>query len=268
MGWASLLEEGYSTGVCDGCPATGDIFWPVGSVDCCWRGLARGRVLNFIGDCVWSPVGSRPHLLLTANDALAEYAAKINFRARGWWEEHGDGRAWSEVVQEIPARYLHLTLTWLDRLTAELDEASWGRLCDEFTGRMSALPPCEVAVGEPMVRRHAVEVYVHPTPELLAVGAQARAAVRAVFGEDAAPEPPVGKLWRPHLSTLYGAAEFVDVGLEAALREGLSFAAGEHATVLRMPAEGILVDQDTFAVGGFWWDEETACRVPVGGVDQ
>ena len=221
---------------------------------------------NFFADRVWSPLGSRPHILLTGSTDLAAYAASINARARRWWERQpgSTGRRWDDLVREVPGHYLHITLTWLDRLTTEVDAAELRQLSDELVDRFAALSPTEVRIGEPMVRTHAVELYVHPSPQLNAIAAQARAALRVVLGDDAAPEPPQGKPWRPHLSTFYGNAEFDSAGLAETLLDGPA-PAGGHTTVLTMPAEGILVDQDTFRDEGFWWDTATARSITVGG---
>lgn len=214
---------------------------------------------------MWSPLGSRPHLLLTADQALADYAASVNSRARAWWAAHGDGRAWDDVVQELPSHYLHITLAWLDRPTNQVSPDEWNRVRAEAARRLAAVPLVEVRIGEPIVGPYALEVYVHPSAELDEVAAQARAALRAVFGERAAPEPPADKPYRPHLSCFYGTAAFDDAGLQEALLDGTSRGDDEHSTVLTMPAQAILTDQDTFHPGGFRWDATSAVRMPVGG---
>jgi hypothetical protein len=220
-------------------------------------------VRNFLSDRVWSPLGSRPHILLTANEALIDYGALLNHRARKWWEQGPDTRNWDDVVQQLPGHFLHITLDWLDRPTSRTTPEQWQQLQDELTRRFAALPPAEVQVGEPMVRSHALEVYIHPTPELNEIAAQARSALQMVFGKEAVPDRAPDKPWRPHLSTFYGAAEFDDDGLRQALvtddvEEG-------HTTVLTMPAIAVLVDQDTFAPGGFTWDTTTATTLQIGG---
>ncbi|MDT7783515.1 MAG: Cyclic phosphodiesterase-like protein [Pseudonocardiales bacterium] len=215
-------------------------------------------------DRIWSPPGSRPHLLLLGDEALAAYAAELNGWIRSWWEQHGDDRTWHEIVEEIPAHYLHLTLTWVDQLTAQVGPQAWNRLREEFAARMAEVEPVRVSIGEPMVRSVALELYVHPSPELQDLATRARASVRAVFGDAAAPEPTEQRPYRPHVSTLYSRAAFNTDGLQHALLKDFGLAVGEHSTVFTMNPAAILCDQDTFAAGGFRWDQDSAVVIPVG----
>lgn len=221
--------------------------------------------MHSFGDRTWHPSGARPHILIPASPAAA-YAAAVNARSARWWTTQPGGavHGWDEVVQELPAHYLHVTLAWLDRLTSELDPADLVRLHDNLADRFSGLVPFEITIGPALVKSHAVEVYVDPVPELAALAAGARAALRTVFGDTAAPEP-TSKPYRPHLSTLYGRRWYDSEGLI----DTLAYTVDDHGDLLRtvtMPVtEVILVEhQDTFADSGFRWDDTTVRVIPLG----
>lgn len=216
-------------------------------------------MLDFFGAKAWSPSGSRPHLLLTTSYQVADYAKIVTTRARDWWNEQGHERSWDDVVREIPAERLHITLAKIDRLTAGIKHADWDRLRDTVTAKLAELPPTQVRIGAPVLRPYALELMVHPDPEVVAIAEHARAAVREMLGADVA--PPAGKPFRPHMSVLYGAAEFDDAGLLDAVSTGIL-----SGVVVTMPARAILVDvlQDSSAPGGYRWATETAAAIPIG----
>lgn len=101
-----------------------------------------------------------------------------------------------------------------------------------------------------------------PSPALDRLAAVARAALRAVLGADAAPEPVMP--WRSHISTAYGRHTVDTEGLADALAR-VTGPDGRLLTAVTMPVGSVIVvDQDTFHPDGLSWDSTSVRTVPIG----
>lgn len=214
---------------------------------------------------IWSPVGSRPHIEIPAAPAVAELAAAYTAQAAAWWAEHDDPRDFHAIVRPVAPEFLHLTVGWLDQLTATLAPGAFDALHAVLTDRLADLEPFEVTVGPGIVGAVALELYVAPILQAAALAATVRGAIRDVFGADAAPEPPPARPWRPHITAFYGAASFSTDALASRVLCTLAPGEGCLITPVTMAVDAVLlVDQDTWGSDGLAWNQDTARRIALG----
>lgn len=213
----------------------------------------------------WSPLGSRPHIEIPAS---AEVAALVDAYVRqtaAWWTKQSNGRSFDDVFRLIAAEFLHMTVGWVDQLTADLEPGKFDDLHERLVSRLAEVDAFEVTVGPAIVSRCALELYIVPTAEASRLAAAVRAAIRDTFGAHAAREPEPARLWRPHLSAFYSRAEVNTDGLASAV--GYTLVPGEERliTPVTMPVDAVLlVDQDTWGPDGLAWNQDTARRIALG----
>ncbi|MCK2245412.1 MULTISPECIES: 2'-5' RNA ligase family protein [unclassified Crossiella] len=220
-------------------------------------------MLNF-QDRAWSPRGSRPHLYLTTPGLEPLQRAYLK-RIDAWWAtQYPDGPARPTALPRVEPRYLHITLAWLDVLSAQVTSQQWEALAEQVAPALAQIEPFEVMVGPAFLATVGVEVYVDPDPRLAELAAASRAAIRAVFGDAAAPEP--SQPFRPHISLAYAAADVDTETLGSALTRA-ELPAGQLLRPQRVPVTAVsIVDNDTFPEdgGGLRWDEQTSRVVQLG----
>ncbi|MDG4795205.1 2'-5' RNA ligase family protein [Micromonospora sp. WMMD1082] len=216
-------------------------------------------------ETMWSPPGSRPHIEIPASGQVHALAEVYLAQTRTWWAEQDDSRPFEAVFRPVAPEFRHLTVAWLDQLTADITAEHLDDLHTALGARLRHIAPFDVTVGPAIMGLYALELYVAPHPQADAVAAAARAAIREVFGAQAAPEPPPARPWRPHITACYGRQRADTDAL--ASRIAYTFAPDtEHLiTPATMPVDAVLlVDQNTWGPTGLAWDTDTARRIPLG----
>ncbi|RSM53964.1 hypothetical protein DMB66_37950 [Actinoplanes sp. ATCC 53533] len=216
-------------------------------------------------DTLWSPTGSRPHIEVPASPQVAGLAAAYVAQSRAWWDEQNDERDFDEVFEVVNTPFLHMTVAWLDMLSTSLSPGQFDTLHDTLARRLAALAPFEVRVGPATVGLYAVELYIVPNTQANELAGHARAALREVFGETAAPEPRPVRPWRAHVTAMYG-RQRVDTD---ALASRLAYTTSPEGQGLLAPVtmtvdHVLLVDQDTWGPDGLAWNQHTARTVALG----
>jgi hypothetical protein len=215
-------------------------------------------MLNFDEE-MWSPLGPRPHTIIPVSAEVAEMAEAIVDHIKKWWSEQGDSRDFHQVFRPIQPRYLHLTLSWLDRLSTSLDRSQLIALADAIEKRTSVLPPCEIQVGPLQVGTYAIELYVNPHPTLELIDSEIRSAFQEVFGVDSVPEPPVDRPFRPHIAAFYCQRQVNTDTLNSRLWYVSGLSDNGLLKPTRMPVNQVLLcDMDTWSETGLQWSNENS----------
>ena len=216
-------------------------------------------------ETMWSPAGARPHIEVPVPDPVRRLARAYLAQTRAWWAEQGDDRPFETVFRIIDEEFLHLTVGWLDRLTTDLAFEQLDALYAALAARLSHLEPFAVTVGPAIAGRYALEMYVVPNPQATALAAAVRAAIRDIFGAQAAPEPAPARLWRPHISVFYGSRAVDTDALASRIAYTLAPGTDHLATPVTMPVDAVLlVDQDTWGNAGLSWDNGTTRTIKLG----
>lgn len=201
-----------------------------------------------LGTRRWSPDGARPHVLAVPGPPVADLAALYLDQIHAWWQQTGNGPL-DAVLAPVPADRLHLTLGWADRLTTTLPADAIGDLADELTTYLHQVGPVPVRLGPAIVAAVAIELHVMPSPQLDALAAISRRALRHIAGDDAAPEPPAGRPWRPHVSIAYAQAAVDTDEVAYTLRRAVTQDGALPRPVDWLLDEVIAVDQDMWPAG-------------------
>lgn len=218
-----------------------------------WMSRLRDRELgDFYTDRRWSPEGARLHVLL-----VPEVGPQLT-------ETYGlVMHAWSHVLRPVPAHQVHATLSWVRApVAAEISTETRQQVADELRARFEELEPLSTLAGRTVdpahVRPYGVRCEVPEEPKdpggrlLYAYATAACAALRAVFGADAVPDP------RPdaHLALAYGTGgQIVRPESRSTLHADLRALEPyyTHRPVLGA-CRIILTDADTFATPATEWD--------------
>lgn len=217
------------------------------------------------GETRWSPDGSRPHVDVLVTPEVAALAAAYLDHARVWWGQQADPRQFEQVFRPVIPDYLHLTLTWLDRVTAKVGTGLMNDIEVALRTRLSDLPPFEITAGPGTVGYYALELFVTPSDAADALARAARQALRDAVGPDAVPEPPTDRPWCPHVAILHGRQRVDTDGLASRILYVPPPAATALLRPTTMRIDGVvLVDQDTWGPNGLAWDQQTARCIPLG----
>ncbi|WP_433531342.1 2'-5' RNA ligase family protein [Micromonospora sp. CA-263727] len=216
-------------------------------------------------ETMWSPPGSRPHIEIPATEQVHALAGACLAQTRTWWAEQGDSRPFEVVFRTIAPEFLHLTVGWLDQLTVSLTPGQLDALHTALVGRLRHIAPFDVTVGPAFMGLYALELYVVPSRQADALAGAVRAAIREVFGAQAAPEPSPARWWRPHISVFYGCQPADTDALASRIAYTPAPGGDRLIAPIAMAVDAVLlVDQDTWGPTGLAWDTGTARRIPLG----
>jgi len=199
----------------------------------------------------WSPVGSRPHVLIPV------YGSDVAALASHYSYDHDLGEwysEWDELLRGVHPFFWHLTLAWLDTPTARTEPGNWLALRKALLPALANVGPVVLTAGTAVVSEHGVHLRVNRTPELDQLADAAREAMHSVFGA-AAPVSDHGPDWQPHIALFHGRADVKTPS--GPLRV-------THLAATMPVREVLLVDHDTWGPDGPRWDIASARRVPVG----
>lgn len=214
----------------------------------------------FREDRCWSPEGARPHILIplpAAVGALAEVYTGVLDRWREDWTRH---------LQPVQARFLHVTLTWLDTPSSGLAVGWADRLAGELAERLAGCRTFQLRFGPAIPSTYAVELYVGPDAPAADLARRCREAMHAVFGADAPVATPTQ--YRPHCAIAYSRTAESEDGLGRLLMSATAPGSAFRPEPAQVLVDTVIVtDQDTFAPGGLTWNETSVRTVPFPGAE-
>lgn len=205
----------------------------------------------------WTPLGSRPHVLIPISADVTALAAVYTDALPSWRAD------WSAFLDTVAPEYLHVTVTWLDELTEKAAPNGLAELATALADELDEQEPIVLRCGPAIPVTYGLELFVVGDAAADALARRCRAAMRRVFGPEAAVAEPAR--YRPHCSLAYCAANVSEEGLGSVMAKATAQGETARPEPIDMTIDRVIVtDQDTFASDGLRWNLDTAATVHFG----
>jgi len=147
----------------------------------------------------WTPVGSRPHVLLPVDWDTEVYRLCEHYVN----ELHTWHPGAHKLMRSVHPYYRHARLAWVDVGTRHTSPESWQALTDALTIRVRQALPITLSASHAVAGTHAIAVRLARTPELQRLAELAGDALREVYGRQA-PIHRLNRRARPHILIAVG----------------------------------------------------------------
>lgn len=206
---------------------------------------------------LWSPLGSRPHILIPIAPTVTALAATYTDALPNWRAD------WATYLQAVPPEFLHVTVTWLDDLTERVAPDGLTGLADELASELADHEPFALRCGPALPVTYGLELFVIGDAAASALAQRCRVAMRRAFGRDAPVADPV--CYQPHCSLGYCVADVSEEGLGSAMTSARTNGESARPDPIDMVVDKVIVtDQDTFTPDGLRWNLDTVETVHFG----
>jgi hypothetical protein len=214
---------------------------------------------SFRAEKLWTPDGSRPHILIPVTPEVVELAEVYTTVIPAWSRER------AQHLPPVRPQFLHITVTWLDTPTADVIPNWIEELETAVAAQLVDLVPFPMRLGPATPVTYGVELVVGPDEPAAELARRCQQAMRTVFGTDAPVASPAQ--YRPHCSLSYCQATLDEEGLGSTLLSAVPAGGQYRPAPVEMTVDSVIItDQDTFADGGLRWNQDTVRTVSFGAV--
>lgn len=113
---------------------------------------------------------------------------------------------WREIVEPVSLAEQHLTLAWLDVVSADAGALTARRIATALTIALAEFPKVTLNVTGVSVSTHGVHLDIERTPELEHLAEVVGSTMRDLLGRTAPVKGP-GPDWKPHIAVARGIAD-------------------------------------------------------------